>query len=339
MDKKFLETLIKTPSPSGREDILIKKVIDFQKAADNVIYDYQGGATMVFNQNSPFKIMLCAHADEISLIVKGYTNDGFLLVSNNGGIKPQVYAGSRVRIINDTKEVLGVVGFKHSDKLTCDDLFIDIGAKNKQEAAKLVALGSYVIHDSDLSYLNKDLITGRAFDDRLGIYVTQMAVKRAMELGCTNGLYATCATGEETTGRGAYSSCSIIQPNVCIVVDVTYSSDYIGAEGQDITLGEGGVICLGSIPNRKLNQMIEKIAHEKNLKVQYEVWAGRTCTDGDTILKATLGVPQVLFSIPLRYMHSPIEVASVKDLDSMVEILATLLVTLNQETSLNPYQD
>ena len=145
-------------------------------------------------------------------------------------------------------------------------------------------------------------------------------------------------TGEETTGRGAFASASRLKPDVCVAVDVTYATDYKDpGEAGDVSLGKGGVICRGSVPNAKLNEILEESAKELNLPVQFEVFAGRTGTDADTMLKTGDGIPQTLFSIPLRYMHSPVEVLSVKDVDSMIDVLALFLTKLNGDISLLPY--
>ena len=345
MDIKFLEKIIKTPSPVGYEDNLMKLVHEYTKdKAEDYIYDNYGSMTAVYNKNSKFKVMLAAHADEISLIVTGYNSDGSLTVDRNGGIRTKLYVGTKVRVITkEGKIVNGVCGTtsaidKKSD-VDAEDLYIDIGATSSEEAKKAVPLGSYVIHDTDMMELLDEKLSGRAFDDRLGVFITQCASLKAIEMGAKVGIYCTATTGEENTGRGAYSSSAIINPDVAIIVDVTYSNDYKGAEcSSDVSVGKGGVICIGSLPNRKLNELLEKTAKEINEPIQYEVWAGRTATDGDTIAKTNLGVPHVLFSIPLRYMHSPVEIASKKDIESMINVLAKFLCNLTEDISLNPYK-
>lgn len=343
MDRNFLNNIIKTPSPSGREDQLIKLVVDYTKPfAEYYIYDNQGSVSVVYNKENDFKVMLAAHADEISLVVNGYNSNGTLTVDANGGVRAKLYVGTKVRIIVDDKIVNGVVGtnasLNNKEKVSPSDLFVDIGCTTSDQAKQVVKLGSYIIHDTDMMDLQDDFVAGRAFDDRLGVFITQMACIKAKQMGAKSGIYCTATTGEETTGRGAFSSASIIKPNISLIVDVTYASDYQGANCPgDVNVGKGGVICLGSIPNRKLNNLLEECAKELELPVQFEVFTGRTGTDGDTIVKTNDGVPQVLFSIPLRYMHSPIEVASYKDIQSMIDIIALFLVKINKNYSLKPY--
>ena len=345
MDLKFLNDIISTPSPVGQEDQLIKKVVEYTKhKADDYIYDNYGSVTAVYNKDSKFKVMLAAHSDEISLIVTGYNADGSLTVDRNGGVRTKLYIGCKVRVVTrDGNIIPGVAGTnsglsKKAD-VDAEDLFIDIGASSSEEAKKVVPLGSYVIHDTDMVELLDDKLSGRAFDDRLGVFITQCACLKAIEMGAKVGIYCTATTGEENTGRGAYSSSAIINPDIAVIVDVTYANDYKGADtAGEVSIGKGGVICIGSLPNRKLNELLEKSAKEINEPLQYEVWAGRTATDGDTISKTHLGVPHVLFSIPLRYMHSPIEIASKKDIDSMINVLAKFLCELDETIDLKPYK-
>ncbi len=342
MNKELLNSIIKTASPSGFEDKLQLLLKDEYKEAEDFLVDYQGSLTAIYNKDVPFKVCLMAHADEISLIVTGYNNDGSLTVDRNGGISPKLYVGCKVRIITPDKVINGVMGKNSNilgkEKLSAEDLFVDLGCSNKEEAMKLVPLGSYIIHDTDMMELQNDLVAGRAFDDRLGVFIIQEAARKAYLEGSECGIYATATTGEETSGRGAYSSAALIKPDITVVVDVTYATDYqsSGACG-DIVLGNGGVICKGSLPNRKLNDLLKECAVELNLPVQYEVFAGRTGTDGDTVCKANNGEPHVLFSIPLRYMHSPVEIASYKDINSMIEILSLFLKKINKDSDLKPF--
>ena len=311
----------------------MKDKVDYQMKDD------QGDLVNVINKDSDYKVLLASHIDEISLIVDGYNSNGTLKVGGNGGIRASIYLGSQVNVITDDKDYNGVVGTNHSiDKkgdLKASDLFIDLGM-NLEEVKRCIPLGSYVVHNVGLRDLANDYFSGRALDDRLGVFITQSALLRAKEKGCKVGVYAASTVGEETTTRGAYYVSSKIKPNFAVIVDVTYSSDYIGSDVRcDIEVGKGGVICHGSLPNKILNKKLKEVANKLNLPIQEEVWPGRTCTDGDTIIKTNDGTPIVLFSIPLRYMHSPIEVASYKDVESMIEILSEFLVSIDSNLDLS----
>ena len=340
MDREFLREMINTPSPSGREYNLQRKIKKYmQEFVDLQISDDQGDLINVINPNSDVKVLLAAHVDEISLIVDGYNSNGTLKVSANGGISASIYLGSHVDILVDDEEVVhGVVGTNHDiskkGDLKASDLFIDLGT-SLEETKKLVPLGSYVVHSQGLVDLKNDYFSARALDDRLGVYIILSALKRAKEKGATVGVYAASTVGEETTTRGAYYVSSTVKPDFAIVVDVTYASDYIGSDVRcEVKVGNGGVICHGSIPNKILNNTLKETAEKLNLSIQEEVWPARTCTDGDTIIKTNEGTPVILFSIPLRYMHSPVEVASYKDVESMIEILSEFLKNIKEKVYL-----
>lgn len=343
MDQKLLCEIIERPSPSGHEEALQKYLYEHYKSDFEAFRtDEQGTLTAIHNGGAAFKVMLAAHADEISLVVTGYRGDGTLQVMKNGGVRTKLYIGTKVRVLTPGGVVYGVMGtnpgLQKKESVDADDLFIDVGCDTKEEAEQLVPKGSYVVHDTDVRPLQNGRFAGRAFDDRIGVYVIFEAAKKAAKAGTKAGVLCTATTGEETTGRGAYSAASRLKPSCCVSVDVTYATDYPGAdESGDVALGKGGAICRGSIPNARLNDLLTECANELDLPVQYEVFPGRTGTDSDTMLRTCEGVPQALFSIPLRYMHSPVEVLDEKDVDSMVEVLALFLQKLDESYDLNPF--
>lgn len=343
MSIKVLEDLMKCVSPSGKEEMLQKFLYNnYKDTFDSFEVMKQGSLIACINKDAKFKVLLAGHADEISLIVTGHNSDGTLEVGCNGGIRPKLYVGTKVQILTPTGIIKGVVGTNDSlqkkENVSADDLFVDLGCKNKDEVSNLVPKGSYIVHDSDIIELQNNCFAARAFDDRIGVYIIYEAAKKAKEKGASIGIYVASTTGEETTGRGAYECASHIKPDVSIAVDVTYANDYKGSdEPGDVEIGKGGVICHGSIPNKAINDLLEQCANDLNLPIQHEVFAGRTGTDSDTMLKTCDGVVQALFSIPLRYMHSPIEVLSISDVNSMIEVLAEFLVRITADYNIVPY--
>ena len=340
MDKKWLNEILNTPSPSGSEYILQRKIKQYMSEyVEEQITDDQGDLINIINPNSEIKVLLAAHADEISLIVDGYNSIGTLKVSANGGISASVYLGSHVDVVVDDKVYAGVVGTNHNiDKkgdLKASDLFIDLGMSLEQ-TKELIPLGSYVVHSQSPKDLANDYFSARALDDRLGVFIINSALIKAKEKGAKIGVYSASTVGEETTTRGAYYVSNIVKPDFAIIVDVTYASDYIGSDVRcDINVGNGGVICHGSLPNKILNKKLKDTAEKLNLPIQEEEWPARTCTDCDTIIKTNDGTPIVLFSIPLRYMHRPVEIASYKDVESMIEILSEFLADITEKVDLN----
>ena len=343
MDQKLLSEIIECPSPSGREAVLQQYLYaHYKNDFERFSTDEQGNLTAIHNEQAAFRVVIAAHADEISLVVSGYNGDGSLQVMQNGGVRPKLYVGAKVRVLAPGGVIYGAVGtnsdLQKRETVKAKDLFIDIGCSTREEAEEAVPKGSYVVHDTDVRPLLHGRYSGRAFDDRIGVYVAFEAAKKAAKAGTKAAIFCTATTGEETTGRGAYAAASKLKPNCCVSVDVTYSTDYQGADSEgDVSLGKGGAICRGSIPNARLNDLLTECAKELDLPVQYEVFPGRTGTDSDTMLRTLEGVPQVLFSIPLRYMHSPVEVLDEKDVDSMVDVLALFLQKLDESYDLNPF--
>ncbi len=344
MKENFIE-MINCLSPSGFEQNLQQYIAKTYKSENNTFEVLEKGElSAIYNKDSAFSIMLAAHADEISLIIDGYNSDGTLHVAKNGGIRTKLYVGCKVRVLTLNNEVLyGVMGLRGNVQAKSDidinDLYIDMGYTSKEEAMKYIPLGSYAVHDTDARELANNRISARAIDDRIGDYIIHEAAKLAFENGCKNKIVVTTTTGEENTGRGAYQAVEHYKPQVFVAVDVTYSTDYMGAdEPGHVSLGKGGVICNGSLPNRKLNELLRQCANELNLPIQDEVFAGRTGTDADTALKAIEGPAILLYSIPLRYMHSPSEVVDFNDVENMIKVLALFLVKINENTNLLPYE-
>lgn len=343
MNHQLLSDMISAPSPSGREWALQKFLHEhYKNDFDRFETDAQGTLTAIHNEGAPFKVLLAGHADEISLVVTGYNGDGTLQVMRNGGVRTKLYIGCKVRVLTENGTIYGVMGtnsgLQKKDSVDADDLFVDIGCMSKEEAEKAAPKGSYIVHDTDVRPLQNGRFAGRAFDDRIGVYVIFEAAKKAAAAGTKACVLCTATTGEETTGRGAYFAASRLKPDCAVSVDVTYATDYKGAdEGGNIELGKGGAICLGSVPNARLNALLAECAKELDLPVQYEVFPGRTGTDSDTMLRTGEGVPQALFSIPLRYMHSPAEVLDEKDVDAMVDVLALFLQKMDETIDFRPF--
>lgn len=237
-----------------------------------------------------------------------------------------------MRIKTKNGEVYGVVEAYRSlfkdENLGTKQFLIDIGAKDKADALNYVSLGDPIVPDTPIRKLANGKFTARALDDRLGVYIIMEALKRAKELGCKVGIYAASTTGEETTKTGAYWTSARIQPTMAIVVDVTYTSDCSGmdpAEMGTVCLGEGPVLCNSPIVVKALNEKMEECAKKAGISVQREAASRLSYTDGDQIHFSNQGVPMVLVSIPLRYMHMPAEVADEKDVEGCIELIAQFL--------------
>ena len=352
MDRKFLYTLLDTVSVSGNEEANQEHAREFGKAfAHTQLTDPVGNVISVFQPDKPCKVLLSGHMDEIGFRVTHISDDGLLHVQRAGGVRPHLYVGSPMQIIHeeirDGQHIrhkvngVGVVSdelLKKSDMKDAD-LLIDIGAKDKAMAEAVVAVGDSVCADTRVRELLQDNFSCRALDDKTGAFVILEAAKLAAERGSRCGIYAHTATGEETTGRGAFFAATRVKPDCAIIVDVTWASDCPGTDpghtGQ-VKLGEGPVLCLSGMVNKPMNRLFEEVAREMDIPLQYEVAGGDTSTDGDIMLMSGSGVPVALVSVPLRYMHSSVEVANWKDLEKCIELIAGFLGRIDENFNYNP---
>lgn len=334
--------MLSTPSVSGSEAVLEKKIYNYmQGKADQVCTDEIGDVISVLNPDAPMKVLLTGHADEIGLMVTAVTESGMLKTEAIGGIYPWCFPGHKVRIITAGQVLYGaVVATRELCKKTdlkTEDLTIDIGAASKEEALSHVALGDTIIFDTDYRELLGDRITGRAMDDRTGAFIVMEALLRAKEKGCKTGVYSASTVGEETSMNGAYFVANRVCPDIAIAVDVTYTSDYPGvdmAQTGDIRVGQGPVLCNSPVVHKKLNALLKEAANRIGIQIQIEAAGGRTGTDADKIHFSGTGVPVALVSIPLRYMHTPAEVGSLKDIENCIELLAEFLCLIQEDLDL-----
>lgn len=342
MDLEFLKEMLGTSSVSGCEIGLQKKVLAHYKPyMDTMLTDYTGNVIGVINPEHPVKVLLSGHIDEIGLIVTGVDSNGLIHVMNAGGIYASTYLGHQVIVEHEGKQVYGNVVITRElakKDVKAGDLLIDIGTNTKEETLKHVSIGDPIHFDNNIRELLDDKLTSRAIDDRGGAFIVMEAVKKAKELGCKCGAYASSSVGEETSMRGAYFASGTTHPTMAIVVDVTYATDYPGTDpfsSGKVELGKGPVLCHSSIVNDKLNAMLKSVASKHNIPLQEEVFVGRTGTDADKIHVSQDGVPVCLVSFPLRYMHSPNETCDKKDVQNAIDLIAHLLCEIDENTNIS----
>lgn len=344
MNREFLRELLTTPSVSGQEETIQQKALAYGKQfAQEQRTDPSGNVISVVNPQAGFKVLLCGHIDEIGFVVTHIDDSGRLHVAKAGGVRAKLYIGSPMQIWHEGRMVSGVVAVSSDllkkEEVTAGDLIIDIGAGSKEEAMKAVSIGDPVCADVQVRELLNDQFTCRALDNRTGAFVILEAARRAAEKGASTGIYAATTVGEETTMRGAYYAASRVKPACALAVDVTWASDAPGtdpAETGEVRLGGGPVLCMGSAVNKKMNCLLQKIAREKGIPVQWELATGRTGTDGDSVNLTGEGVPMALVSIPLRYMHSSVEVGSWKDLENCIELVSEFLAQIREDFDFCP---
>ncbi len=345
MNKEFLFDMLETPSVSGREYELQKKVMKhMDKYVDKFETDIVGNLVSIINPEAKNKILLAAHADEIGLMITRILDDGRCRVEEVGSITPGIYLGQRVQVITKKGIVYGSIAKfpdSYNVKPTERDLILDLGVFSKEEAEKLVEVGDCIVHDATYKMLNDNIICARALDDKIGVYVINEALKLAKEMKTKNGVYAACTVGEETTKNGATLVGKRINPTIAIAVDVTTDRSSVLSPGNsnNIVMGKGPDLTIGTIMNTKLENFAKKCAKEANIPLQISTVVYRSYTDADAIYHANLGVPTILISIPLRYMHSPAELVHFDDVNNSIKLIAQIIVKLEENMNFNPLED
>lgn len=345
MNKEFFYDMIATESVSGSEIRLQKKIASYMKEQSVAVQtDCTGNVICSINESCPFKVLLCGHIDEIGFRVTHITDQGYLRVTKSGGVPISLAPNKRVTVLG-RKRITGVMGtlgcrdnMKTKPELT--DLFIDCGFTNKEEAMKLVRPGDAVTYTYTIDELQNDCVAGRGLDNRMGAYAVLHALLKARDMGAKVGIYAATTVGEETTMRGAHWAAQAVKPTLAVAVDVTFTTDYPGtnpATYGDISLGKGPVISRCVHGNEPMYQALESAAERAGISVQYEVSGGNSGTDADRLSLTGEGIPTAVVSIPLRYMHGPSEVGSLRDLDQVVDLLAEFLSNLTESFNYDPF--
>lgn len=348
----FLKAMIETPSPSGFEWPVRKLYADYIKPyCDEVKHDVMGNVIGVINPDAKLRVMLSGHCDEIGLMITNITGDGFASFGTIGGFDASVLIGQRVWIHNERGKVLGVVGRApiHLLRALTDnpqtpkihEFWIDLGAKNKKDAEKVIAVGDCITIEGGFGMLRNDLAVGRGFDDRIGSWACAEALRLLwpQRKKLKVGVYAVASTQEELGMRGARTAAHGINPQAGIAVDVGFSSDYPtinkGLVG-DISLNKGPILAKGANINSVLGNMILKAAKAKKIPYQIQAAPGATGTDANVIQMTRAGVAAALISVPNRYMHTPVEVISLKDLENTGKLLAETLLLMKANEDFIP---
>ncbi|MFT4036353.1 MAG: M42 family peptidase, partial [Patulibacter sp.] len=318
-----LRTLLDAVGPSGFETAPADVFAEIARGySDEVAIDLVGSVTARVPGTAPGapRIALVGHIDEIGLIVTHIDEQGFLWFGPVGGWDPVILVGQRVRLQTKHGPVSGVVGKKAIHLLEADErgkpvklsqLHIDIGAADGNEAKATVEVGDVAVIDAGPVELLGERVTSRAMDNRLGAYVVVDAGRRVAEAGGAAGdVFAVGATQEEITFAGARTSAFAIDPQIAIVIDVTHATDAPGVEEKELgshPLGSGPVIQRGSTIHPAISRLLIETAEAEGISYTLEVSGRGTSTDADAIHVSRQGVACGVVSIPLRYMHSPVE--------------------------------
>lgn len=346
--KEFLLELLNTPSPAGGEQEVQRKWAKYLEGhAHKIEADHAGNVIAVVNPDAKFKVLLAGHCDEIGFIINRIDDKGYLYVSKVGGVNPKHAPGMRVEVLGYKQRITGVIGANpvhfsdDKDKVEFEDLYIDCGANSKEEIEKYVRFGDLAVYKREPELLLNDRVSGRGLDNRTGAFIVAEVLKNVAQKNPQIGVYCISTVAEEIGLQGAYSAGAGIAPDAAIICDVTFATDHPGVDTNkygEVFLGKGPALGIGPSVNKKLNDLIEKTAEKLQLKLQYELYTSSTGTDGDRIRYTGKGVPISLVSLPLRYMHAPVETASLKDMDEQIQLLTEFIVSLTGEECLKPVE-
>ena len=350
---QFLRTYINNPSPVGFESSGQKIWLDYLKPFINTHFvDPYGSAVGVVNPEHPFKIVLEAHADEISWFVNYINAEGLIYLKRNGGVDHQTAPGQRVFIHGRKGPVKAVFGWpaihtrlsnteNKEPQPKIDNLFLDCGATSKKEVEELgVHVGAVATYQDGFDELAYDHFIGRALDNRIGGF---MIAEVARLLKQNNkqlpyGLYVVNAVQEEVGLRGAEMIARRLKPNIAVITDVTHdtSTPLINkAIEGDIMCGKGPSLAYAPAVHNKLLNLVEAVAVSNDIPVQMRALSRSTGTDTDSFAYAHEGCPSVLISIPLRYMHTTVEMIQKSDIENTIRLMYETMLQLSPETNLN----
>jgi putative aminopeptidase FrvX len=347
----FLKSLLDTPGPSSFEAAPARIWRgEAEKLVDSVHADVSGNSFATLNPEGRPRLMLAGHIDEIGIMVTHIDDEGYLSFDTIGGWDHQVFVGQRVILLGRGGQVLGVVGKRAIHLMEKDDrekvskvedLWIDLGARNRAEAETRVRIGDPgVLAAGVLEFPNGRLVS-RCIDNRIGAFVV-LETLRLLAVGPPRASVTAVATTREeiaATGGGARSSAHRLEPDVAIVIDVTHATDYPGIEKRkhgDYRLGGGPALARGASVSELVFEMLVETAEAEKIPYSIEAASRDTHTDAEAIFNAHRGVATALVSIPNRYMHSPNEMVALEDLDRTARLLAAFARNLKSDTSFVP---
>jgi len=343
----FLKELADVISPSGFEaDAARLWRSRVGKFSDEVNPDVNGNSIAVLNNGKKPKIMLAGHIDEIGYMVKYIDKEGYIYFSTIGGIDAGLIPGQRVYIKTKKGRVLGVIGKKPIHLLQAEEkkklpkieeLWIDIGAKSEKESKEIVSIGDPAVPAVGFDVLKNNRVVGRGFDDKAGAFVVNEAIRIVSEeKGVDASVYGVATVQEEIGLRGARTSAYGVSPDIGIAVDATFAADFPGMDKKkigDIKLGAGPVIARGPNINSKVFEILLDTAKDESIPYQIEAISKATGTDANVIQLTKAGVVTGLVSIPLRYMHTPVEIVDLEDLVNASKLLAGFILRINEKMS------
>ena len=345
MSQSFLYEYLNNPSPTGFEASGQKIWMKYlEPYVDEFITDVYGSVVGVINPGTDYKVVLEAHADEISWFVNYINSDGFIYLKRNGGSDHMIAPAKRVNIFSDKGIVKGVFGWpaihtrKNGKEETpkLNNIFIDVGAKSDKEVKAMgIHPGTVITFEDELIELNDRYYCGRALDNRIGGYMIAELARRIHEEGWRPDytLYLVNSVQEEVGLRGAEMISRRLAPDVAIVTDVTHdtSTPMIDKTEQgDIRCGRGPVLVVGPSVHRVLHKFLVDTSKENSIPFQYDSASRSTGTDTDAFAYSSTGVPSALISVALKYMHTTVEMCQKDDVESVINLMTHTIKKLEK---------
>lgn len=347
----FLEEYLITPSPTGFESagqrVWLAETAGFADKTESDVY----GSAVAFVGTDPKKptVMLEAHADEIGFIVRYISEKGFVYLTRLGGSDPTLASAKHVNIHTESGVVSGVFGHTaihlqdktENKRPDWKDLFVDIGVNSREEALELVQVGDPATFASDVEFLNENLITARGLDNRIGGFVIAQALKNFSKIKdeLAVNVLAVNSVQEEVGGFGARMMAYTLHPDLALVTDVTHATDTPGIDQREhgeIKLGSGPSITHGGANQVNVVRHLKTVAKKSDIAIQHESTSVRTGTDTDSIFFQKAGIPSALISLPLRYMHTPVETVHLSDVEALIALMTEAVKALNGKEDWSP---
>jgi putative aminopeptidase FrvX len=341
--KKFLYNYLNNTSPTGYESTGQRIWLDYIRPyIHDHFVDQYGTVVGIINPKADYKVVIEAHADEISWYVNYITKDGYIYVIRNGGSDYQIAPSKKALIHTKKGTIPAVFGWpaihvrdpKSDPKMDVDTVVLDCGCDSEEDISRLgIHVGCVVTFDEDLMELNHKYLVGRALDNRIGGFMIAETAKRLYEkkVDLPFGLYITNAVQEEVGLRGAQMIADKIQPDIALVTDVchdTQSPQYNKIKQGDQKAGKGPVLTYAPAVHHHLLEMLIQVAEKNKIPFQRSASSRITGTDTDAFAYSNGGVPSALISLPLKYMHTTVEMAHFEDIEHVIQLFVSFLRTV-----------
>ena len=316
----------------------------------NTYTDVMGNTIGIINEDAEFKVMLAGHYDEIGFQVLYISDEGLIYFRSVGGIDRTVIPGIEVEVMTSTGNIPGIIGKKpihlttpkeRDNLLELKDLWIDIGSDSKEETEKLVSIGDPITFKKNYELFGKNKIKSKSLDDKIGAFIVAETIRNlSNEKNLKVGVYCVGTVQEELGLRGAQTSAFGIDPNVGFAVDVCFTSDTPDVDKKilgDIKVGDGPILTRFADENRVLGRRMRETAKKKDIPYQEE--AGRSATGGTDTSRIQLtknGVATALVSVPSRYMHTPVELCDIRDVENSIKLLTETILSFDPKDTFIP---